>query len=299
MTASLRTADSRGFGRLEAGGRRGRGILAAVNGLIGDRLAQDRPELAIPLAVRRAGSDVPVEPAALAAAFPEATGDVVLFLHGLCENEEWWNRRAGEYGGSYGSRLAEETSWTPVYLRANTGLPIADNGAALARLLDRLVGAWPTEVRRVALVGHSMGGLIMRAACAVTTDPESWTRLVSDVVTLGSPHLGAPLERTVHAGACLLGVLPESAPFGRILECRSVGILTCDGGSRATYDICPMPATTWWPRPSPRRTGTRSARSSATCWCATRRRSGDRDADPRSSPTPMCCTCPAPTTSTC
>jgi pimeloyl-ACP methyl ester carboxylesterase len=234
VAAGLRTADRRGMGRPLEDVRRGRGVLAAVNGLIGDRLAEERPELAISLSVRHEGADVPLEPDALGAAFPRATGDLVVFLHGLCENEEWWDRGREEYGGSYGSRLAQETSWTPFYLRANTGLPVADNGAALARLLDRLVAAWPTEVRRIALVGHSMGGLIMRAACAVTTEPQtSWTSLVSDVVTLGSPHLGAPLERTVHAGARLLGVLPESAPFGRILEYRSVGILDLRRGLAA------------------------------------------------------------------
>jgi hypothetical protein len=74
-----------------------------------------------------------------------------------------------------------------------------------------------------------MGGLIMRAACAVSpegpTSSRSWTDRVSNVVTLGTPHLGAPLERIVDIGARVLGVLPESAPFGRILEYRSVGIL--------------------------------------------------------------------------
>ena len=165
------------------------------------------------------------------AAFPSATGDVVVFLHGLGEADEAWQRKARETGGSYGKRLAAETSWTPVYLRANSGLPIAENGVALASLLDDLVSAWPTAVRRIALVGHSMGGLIMRAACAVDTDAESpWNDLVTDVVTLGTPHLGAPLERGVALGAKALSWLPESAPFGRILEYRSVGILDLRGG---------------------------------------------------------------------
>ncbi|MGN6129568.1 MAG: lipase family alpha/beta hydrolase [Nocardioidaceae bacterium] len=224
VATGLRAADRRGP-RLEATAA-GRQLLSAVNGLIGDRLAEERPELAIALAVRRRGSDVPLTSDALARAFPDATGDLVVFLHGLGENDDSWNVRREELGGSYGSRLAAETDWTSVFLRANTGLPISQNGVALASLLDELVERWPTEVRRIALVGHSMGGLIMRAACAVVTDAEhQWNRLVTDVVTLGTPHLGAPLERTVHVGARALGVLPESAPFGRILEYRSVGIL--------------------------------------------------------------------------
>ncbi len=231
VATGMRAAERRGIGpRLEdrVGGRQ---VLSFVNGLVGDRLAEERPELAIPLAVRLRGSDVPVDPANLAAAFPRASGDIVVFLHGLAENDDSWDRNREENGGSYGSRLAGETSWTPVFLRANTGLPIGENGAALAGLLDDLVAAWPVEVRRIALVGHSMGGLIIRAACAVVTEAESpWTSLVTDVVTLGSPHLGAPLERTVDVGTRVLHVLPESAPFGRILEHRSVGILNLRAG---------------------------------------------------------------------
>ena len=69
-----------------------------------------------------------------------------MFLHGLGESEDAWDLRRDEPGGSYGERLGDETSWTPVTLRANTGLPIAENGVALASLLDSLVAAWPTRV---------------------------------------------------------------------------------------------------------------------------------------------------------
>ncbi|MGZ6804086.1 MAG: lipase family alpha/beta hydrolase [Nocardioidaceae bacterium] len=221
----LRAADRRGVGaRLEATPH-GRVAVAAVNGLIGDRLAREHPELAISLAVRKRGEDVPVDPVRLAAAFPDATPDVVVFLHGLGEDDSAWSLHADRNGGRYGDRLSAD-GWTPVYLRANTGLPVAENGAALAGLLDDLVAGWPSDVRRLALVGHSMGGLVMRAACAVTTAAERrWTDLVTDVVTLGTPHLGAPLERGVRLGARTLGLLPESAPFGRILDFRSTGIL--------------------------------------------------------------------------
>ncbi len=238
--AGLRAAERRGVGpRLQASPA-GRQVLSAVNGFVGDTLRDERPEFAIPMAVRSRGSDVPLDAAHLAAAFPGATGDVAVFLHGLGENDDSWNRLREENGGTYGSRLESETGWTPVYLRANTGLPLAENGVALAALLDDLVAAWPTEVRRIALVGHSMGGLILRAACAVVTDAETaWTSLVTNVVTLGTPHLGAPLERTVHLGARALGFLPESAPFGRILEYRSVGILDLRRGLAADVQHLP------------------------------------------------------------
>lgn len=239
-SSGLSAAERRGLGpRLEAKPS-GRLVMSAVNGLTGDRLAETHPDVAITMSVRRSGSDVRLDPAHLAAAFPEPTSDVVIFLHGLGENDDSWRHRSEENGGTYGDRLVAETSWTPVYLRANTGLPIAENGIALASLIGDLVRAWPTEVRRIALVGHSMGGLIIRAACAVVTDDESpWNNLVTNVVTLGSPHLGAPLEKTVNRGARALGVLPETAPFGRILEYRSVGILNLGAGLAADVQNLP------------------------------------------------------------
>jgi pimeloyl-ACP methyl ester carboxylesterase len=239
----LREADRRGIGPRIEDSPGGRFLVSAVNGLIGDRLAKERSELAIELAVRRHGRDVPPDAQSLAEAFPQATGDLAVFLHGLAESEEAWRKDAHLSGGSYGARLAAETSWTPVYLRANTGLHIAENGVALASLLDDLVEHWPTEVRRIALVGHSMGGLIVRAACAAATDPAGggtpWSTLVTDVVTLGTPHLGAPLERGLVAGAKALGHLPESAPFGRVLEYRSVGILDLRAGLAADVQNLP------------------------------------------------------------
>lgn len=240
-------AGARGLDRVAAGGTgprlesgpRGRFVSAAVNGLVGDRLQHERPRLAIPMAVRRDGADVPLDRPALGAAFPAATGQVAVFLHGLCENESHWDRGRDRRGTTYGESLARH-GWTPVFLRANSGLPLRENGAALAGLLQDLVAAWPTRVERIALVGHSMGGLVMRAAAAVTTDADDpWADKVTDVVTLGTPHLGAHVADGVGRGSDLLSRLPESAAFGRILDWRSVGVHDLVAGLAA--DVPPLP----------------------------------------------------------
>jgi hypothetical protein len=219
--------------------REGRFAVAAVNGLIGDHLARERPRLAVPLAVRHGGRDVDVEPAALAASFPDAGGRLVVFLHGLCEDEEYWGRGRERLGTTYGEVVAG-LGWTPVFLRANTGLGLRENGAALSSLLQRLVGAWPVPVTRVALVGHSLGGLVLRAAGAVAhAAAEPWTSLVSDVVTLGTPHLGAPLATGVGHGSRGLGRLPETAAFGRFLDRRSRGVRDLVAG--LAEDVPPLP----------------------------------------------------------
>jgi len=221
-------------------GPRGRFVSSAVNGLIGDRLVRERPRLAIEMAVRHQGRDVPLDD--LAAAFPDAGPRVVVFLHGLCETEDYWRRGREQRGTTYGEMLSGE-GWTPVYLRANTGLGLRENGVALAALLRDLVAAWPVGVERIALVGHSMGGLVLRAAGAVAAEPAAsgppWTELVSDVITLGTPHLGAPIARGIGHGSRGLGRLPETAALGRILDWRSLGVHDLVAG--LAEDVPPLP----------------------------------------------------------
>ncbi|MEJ7833355.1 MAG: hypothetical protein WKF79_10590 [Nocardioides sp.] len=249
LGVGLRAASS-GFDRLAATGAgprledgpRGRNVCSAVNGLIGDRLLRERPQLAIPMAARLGGRDVDAEPDALAAAYPDATGQVVVFLHGLCENESYWDLHRERTGTTYGEALARR-GWTPVFLRANTGLPLRENGVALSALMQRLIDAWPVPVTRVALVGHSLGGLVIRAAGAVAAKPpesgRDWNELVSDVITLGTPHLGAPIAWGIGHGARGMARLPETAAFGRILDWRSVGVHDLVAG--LAEDVPPLP----------------------------------------------------------
>lgn len=233
----LRKADRLGLGAPIERSPRGRFVVSAVNGLIGDRLVADGSPLAIQTGVRRDGRDVPLDPDGLAAAYPQASDALVVFVHGLCETEHYWDRRSrprpadGTSTPSYGARLAEDEGWSPIYIRANTGLSIAESGVALSSVLTRLVDAWPTEVRRIALVGHSMGGLVLRAACAVNTpNDRDWTHRVTDIVTLGAPHLGSPVERSIARGVRTANKVPELAPFARIFEQRSVGVLDLHDG---------------------------------------------------------------------
>ena len=233
----LRAADRLGLGGSIEDSPRGRFVVSAVNGLIGDRLATEGSPLAIEASVRHRGRDVPLVPGAVAEAFPDATDALVVFVHGLCETEHYWDRRSrprpadGQGSPAYGARLAVDEGWSPVYVRANTGLRVAESGVALSSLLTRLVDVWPTDVRRIALVGHSMGGLIVRSACAVSTEADrDWTGRVTDVVLLGSPHLGSPVERSIARGVRLANKVPELAPFARVFEQRSAGVLDLHDG---------------------------------------------------------------------
>src|SRR6185437_15374280 len=136
---------------------------------------------------------------------------------------------------SYGERLARELGYTPVYVRYNTGLHISDNGRSLAGLVDEVVGDWPVEVEEITLIGHSMGGLVCRGAAHHGGD---WTGQLRHVFCLGTPHLGAPLEKVANLAGWALARLPETRAFAKLVNGRSVGIKDLRFGSCAEADWC-------------------------------------------------------------
>ena len=202
------------------------GVIAALNGIYGDELTDRGNGFALTMQVRHRGKPVAMNGPDLAAAFPRATGRIAVFVHGWCMTEmSWWRRpREGEEVKSYGARLRDDLGFTPVYLRYNTGLHISDNGKSLASQLDRLRELWPVPVEEIALVGHSMGGLVIRSACHYGTQHEhGWPDAVGHVVCLGSPHLGADLEKGVNAASWALARLPETRALSSFLNARSSG----------------------------------------------------------------------------
>ena len=198
--------------------RRGALVLGVLNGLRGDALEREGSDLACAMEFRVDG--LPVSPSDVG-----VSSRVVVFVHGLFETEHAWGRE------SYGTRLTRDLDVTPLYVRFNTGRHVSENGRSLAALLDELVACH--EISQIALVGHSMGGLVARSACHVGG---TWTGLVRHTVSLGSPHTGAPLESAVHYASAALGVAPETRPFSGFLRRRSAGIRDLRSGSLVDED---------------------------------------------------------------
>lgn len=211
-------ADVRPLSRSSAG----RAALGAANAFAGDRLDEQGSDLAISMAVRIAGEDVQCRSGALRAAFPAATSRVVLFVHGLAETDEWWSRRTRRGPATltrpFGERLTADLGVTPVHLRYNTGLHVSENGRRLANLLEQLAAVWPVQLDEIAIVGHSMGGLVARSACHHGTSlGHAWPGRVRHLVTLGTPHTGAPMAKAAHAVSWALNALPESRPVAAVM----------------------------------------------------------------------------------
>ena len=206
----------------------GRAAASITPGAAVERLRRE-PALAPRVAVRTGGEEVDLDPASIDQAFPHATDRVVVFVPGGDATEATWNRGVDEVGATYGSRLAQILGWTPVYVCADRAFSTRDNGLALSASLQRLVEGWPVPVRRIALVGHGTGGLVVRAACGVrTVGDQVWTDLVSDVIVLDTPHLVTD-DRS--------GLPLDPVGLARVLDERLAGIT---GAERAQPDMPPL-----------------------------------------------------------
>jgi pimeloyl-ACP methyl ester carboxylesterase len=224
-------------GRPLSRSRRGSLALGVLQGLRGDALERSRSDLQEPVSIRVHGWPVRPTPDAVRAAFPRATGRLVVFVHGLMQTELAWWRGAAKGGEDYGSRLVRDLGCTPVYVRYNSGRHISENGASLADLLEQVCAAWPVDAGEVDLVGHSMGGLVARSAChAADLRGHGWVSRVRHVASLGSPHTGAPLEQAAHLAGAALDAVPETRPFAALLGRRSAGIRDLRLGSLVDED---------------------------------------------------------------
>jgi hypothetical protein len=196
--------------------------LAALNGVMGDRLAEQGNPLATTMGLWLDGQQLALQAPLV---LPQARSTVVLMLHGLCMNDLQWNSSADGVATNHGQALAAALDATPLYLRYNSGLHISDNGRQLAALLDALHTVWPVPLTRLVLLTHSMGGLVARSAVDVAQQQErSWLQALRQIIFLGTPHHGAPLERAGHWLHTVLGSTPYSAPFAALARLRSAGI---------------------------------------------------------------------------
>ncbi|MEO6363920.1 MAG: alpha/beta hydrolase [Caldimonas sp.] len=215
-------------------------VVAALNGVLGDHLAATDNPLAITMTLRHQGRPVVLEGAALLQRFAQAGPTLVVALHGLCMNDLQWHRE----GQDHAAALAQALGGTAIYLHYNTGLPVADNGRRFAVLMSRLMREWPARPARVLLLAHSMGGLVARSAMH-QAQGQAWTRRVSDLVCLGTPHLGAPLERAGHGLDLVLDAVPYASPLARLGRIRSAGITDLRHGHCGVgAEPVPLPART-------------------------------------------------------
>jgi pimeloyl-ACP methyl ester carboxylesterase len=194
-------------------------LMAVLDGVYGDKLAEQGSSLAMAMTLRTA--------AGRRMELAVSDRPTWVYVHGLCGVDTDWHSPAHAAFAAERAALGEASC----YVRFNSGLAICDNGAALDALLQAQTKG------PLILVGHSLGGLVLRSAMALAQTrqaalapaegsggSQSWLAQVQRVALLGAPHAGAPLERAGHMLSQLLPMTPYTRPFERLAEIRSQAV---------------------------------------------------------------------------
>lgn len=194
-------------------------LISVMNGVMGDSLLHHRNPFSIDMSMRYQGEALDWQAMPV---MPEVTGKILVLIHGLCMNDLQWSMNSAQ---SHGSMLAQELGYTPLYLRYNSGLHSSINGRELSGQLEEMLEHWPVEVEEITILAHSMGGLLTRGAFHYAQeDGLNWPGYLKNIIFLGTPHHGAPLERMGNLLDVVLDLTSYTAPFSRIGKLRSAGI---------------------------------------------------------------------------
>ncbi|WP_417514617.1 esterase/lipase family protein [Marinobacter sp.] len=187
-------------------------VAAALNGICGDHLEATNNPLAISMHFRnRNGEKVRPGSGNACAEIPDASSKIVVLVHGLCLSHEYWQ---GHNEGNLGTELHREHGFTPLYLNYNTGRHISSNGRELSQLLHNLVELWPVKVEELTLIGHSMGGLVIRSACWYSSKLGlPWAKLLKNALYLGSPHHGSAVAKAGNMLTFVMKKFRYASPF--------------------------------------------------------------------------------------
>lgn len=184
-------------------------VLPVLNGFVGDQLAREVPDAAIRMSFRKSGRDVSLAELDLP---PHRIGHgrtVVVMLPGLMCDEvifhdtRWLSSTPPRPG--LGERISQEVGAEVLYLRYNTGRHISENGRALSALLQELVDTHGEDIDQLVLLGHSMGGLVIRSAGHYAPQlGHSWVDKLSTVLLVGVPLKGSFVEQLANLTAFVL-----------------------------------------------------------------------------------------------
>lgn len=176
--------------------------ISALNGLVGDNLRKKDSGLSITMGFYHKNQRIALTSNQFNNLKPSASPKIAILVHGLSSHEQMWSfpdednqETVSAEDMTYGSLLAKDFGYTPLYVRYNSGLHISENGRYLSSLIEDLLEVYPLHIEDIVLIGHSLGGLVIRSACYYAEKFNTqWHRKVSKAFYLGTPHLGTSWE---------------------------------------------------------------------------------------------------------
>lgn len=210
-------------GSIKKGLQLGGGI---ANGIIGNHLESIHQDLSIQMNFYSNGKKLLLNKENLQNTHPNLSSKICILIHGLTNLESIWDFPHKTHK-NYGTLLQIEAGYSPFYIRYNTGLHISENGKQLTNLIDKLTANYPIKIEEIIIIAHSMGGLVTRSACYYAQKlNHSWINNLKKIFFLGTPHLGAPLERFGNILTSILKNIPNiyTRWTGEIIDLRSDGI---------------------------------------------------------------------------
>lgn len=200
--------------------------ISILNGVVGDYLHKENNALSTPMQFYHNSRPLSLTKESLEKTYPKHSAKICILVHGLVCNETIWEYR-DDCKTTYGSLLQTDLDYTPFFLRYNTGLHISENGKEFSRLISDLLSAYPQPVDEIVMIGHSMGGLVIRSGCWYgNLQGADWAKKVKKLFYIASPHQGAPLEKFGNVVSGFLQKIPLSYTrlAGNIVDLRSSGI---------------------------------------------------------------------------
>lgn len=201
-----------------------------LNGVMGDHLVTHYNPLAIPMVLYdRSLYNSSLYNRQGHLQYNKVSGRIIILCHGLCMSHLSWHPAESD---SLGERIIRsQPESTILYLNYNTGRRISSNGRNFSKVLQALVDNNP-DITQIDLIGHSMGGLVARSALFYGKQQGfNWVQRVGNLITLGSPHHGASLERIGYYVQDRIAKLPFAGSLAKLGDLRSVGIIDLRYGS--------------------------------------------------------------------
>ena len=172
-------------------------LLPILNGLNGDVFEENNDPLTIKFSFRHENKDIPLNQLSEFYDFQQYNGKICILIHGLMGDEYMWKAMDDEDGeNKIGDFLEKNKTAHTIYLRYNTGLHISENGRALSNLLDQLINQYGNKIKQINLIGHSMGGLVIRSAgYYADIQRQRWTEKLKTIFLIGVPNEGSYLAQ--------------------------------------------------------------------------------------------------------